>query len=454
MKFYFYVDQEGVRQGPLPLEDITSNDISPDTLVWCKGMKEWQKAKTVEDFSTLLQSIVEPCCGKKNTSSNGEINCPSSGDINANLIKGLQSSDNTASLNIDEGIDNLSRHIDKNIGNEDISHHNEHDKSDISNQNLHTDNSENINDEQENNQNIKKWLYIMGIIIGVCLLFGYIAQEHAFKSNGDDIIIADTVTQDTVVGFSPTTYSFRTIKKEAFMKSSGKEQYEESYYCCKSILLKWPYVSGEDDLIEDIEEYLLHFVFDDKDKQYCANGNLESEIKHFLSTPSFTGEVAEYEYISSIPDSISYSNLSTESYELQNVMQSNIFISFSLRVEEYAGGAHPYEFTRYMNYNKYTNKQVSLNEVFRNPYDGSMISTIKNLLKKKYSDHDVSFGNNNMEDLSKLNWYISKKGIVVHFNTYEIGSYADGEFEVVIPYHGENYKKLYTDVFIKNITEE
>lgn len=61
MKFYYYVDKEGVRQGPLPLEDLTPNDISPNTLVFCKGMENWQKAKDVADFDgiTHLQETRE-----------------------------------------------------------------------------------------------------------------------------------------------------------------------------------------------------------------------------------------------------------------------------------------------------------------------------------------------------------------------------------------------------------
>lgn len=47
MKFYYFVDKEGVRQRPLPLDDLSAYDISPTTLVWTKGMdmEKWLKAK-------------------------------------------------------------------------------------------------------------------------------------------------------------------------------------------------------------------------------------------------------------------------------------------------------------------------------------------------------------------------------------------------------------------------
>lgn len=50
MKLYYFVDKEKVRQGPLPLEDLRSYEITPQTLVWSKGMKNWQKAKDIPDF--------------------------------------------------------------------------------------------------------------------------------------------------------------------------------------------------------------------------------------------------------------------------------------------------------------------------------------------------------------------------------------------------------------------
>lgn len=50
MKLYYFVDKEKVRQGPLPLEDLQSYEITPQTLVWSKGMKNWQKAKDLPDF--------------------------------------------------------------------------------------------------------------------------------------------------------------------------------------------------------------------------------------------------------------------------------------------------------------------------------------------------------------------------------------------------------------------
>ena len=68
MKFYYFVDKEGVRQGPLPLDDLSAYDISPTTLVWTKGMEKWMKAKDVADFSDILlhSQVTNDCLQQKN----------------------------------------------------------------------------------------------------------------------------------------------------------------------------------------------------------------------------------------------------------------------------------------------------------------------------------------------------------------------------------------------------
>lgn len=53
-KQYYYVDPQGVRQGPLPLSSIPREQITPTTKVWCKGMDTWEDAGNVPDFAPLL----------------------------------------------------------------------------------------------------------------------------------------------------------------------------------------------------------------------------------------------------------------------------------------------------------------------------------------------------------------------------------------------------------------
>ena len=51
MKEFYFVDKNRKRQGPIPLNELTTYDITPDTLVYIKGeTTEWVKACDVEEF--------------------------------------------------------------------------------------------------------------------------------------------------------------------------------------------------------------------------------------------------------------------------------------------------------------------------------------------------------------------------------------------------------------------
>lgn len=51
MKLYYFVDKDKNRKGPLPAEDLLSYNLTPDTLVYCKGMQGWTKAKYVPELA-------------------------------------------------------------------------------------------------------------------------------------------------------------------------------------------------------------------------------------------------------------------------------------------------------------------------------------------------------------------------------------------------------------------
>ncbi|MFR9620964.1 MAG: CD225/dispanin family protein [Rikenellaceae bacterium] len=56
---YYYMD--GVNKfGPLSIEQMLINDVNVDTMVWCDGMSEWQRAGDVETLAEALKSVPPP----------------------------------------------------------------------------------------------------------------------------------------------------------------------------------------------------------------------------------------------------------------------------------------------------------------------------------------------------------------------------------------------------------
>lgn len=51
-KYYIAIDNQ--RQGPFPAEELPQHGLTPESLVWCKGMVGWEKAKNVPELAYLL----------------------------------------------------------------------------------------------------------------------------------------------------------------------------------------------------------------------------------------------------------------------------------------------------------------------------------------------------------------------------------------------------------------
>lgn len=53
---YFIIDNNGQQAGPFSLEQLAQKAITPETLVWKQGMKDWTPAWKVEELKTTLEA--------------------------------------------------------------------------------------------------------------------------------------------------------------------------------------------------------------------------------------------------------------------------------------------------------------------------------------------------------------------------------------------------------------
>ena len=59
MKKYFYAEGDE-HIGPFTIEELKEKKISRETLVWCDGMVDWEKAKNVEEIKSIFAVIPPP----------------------------------------------------------------------------------------------------------------------------------------------------------------------------------------------------------------------------------------------------------------------------------------------------------------------------------------------------------------------------------------------------------
>lgn len=54
MANYFYINSAQQQLGPCSIEELRSAGITPETMVWCEGMADWQKAGMIYELKPLF----------------------------------------------------------------------------------------------------------------------------------------------------------------------------------------------------------------------------------------------------------------------------------------------------------------------------------------------------------------------------------------------------------------
>lgn len=60
MDLQYFVGTNGTKSGPFTIEELKTQDITKDTLVWKEGMDKWTKAGDVKNFNDFFKSIPPP----------------------------------------------------------------------------------------------------------------------------------------------------------------------------------------------------------------------------------------------------------------------------------------------------------------------------------------------------------------------------------------------------------
>lgn len=54
MNHYFFLGSDGQQKGPVPADSLKVHGVTKDTLVWCDGMTNWEKASDVIELAPLF----------------------------------------------------------------------------------------------------------------------------------------------------------------------------------------------------------------------------------------------------------------------------------------------------------------------------------------------------------------------------------------------------------------
>lgn len=121
------------------------------------------------------------------------------------------------------------------------------------------------------------------------------------------------------------------------------------------------------------------------------------------------------------------------SYEVTAANKDFISILFSFF--EYAGGAHPNSSTASFNYDLRRNAPVKLADLFTSDSNYLKVISdysIRELKKLKMPSGPEEGAGPKLENFHS--WNVTPAGLKITFDRYQVGSYAEGEYVVVIPY--------------------
>jgi len=114
-----------------------------------------------------------------------------------------------------------------------------------------------------------------------------------------------------------------------------------------------------------------------------------------------------------------------------NYLDDN-YIGITITEETYySGGAHPNTWSEEYVFDRRTGKRISITDIVEN----SAEEICRIAASYVESDHPgLHFHENQESVLEDFRFFLSKEGIGIHFNTYELGSYAEGNEDYIIPF--------------------
>lgn len=122
------------------------------------------------------------------------------------------------------------------------------------------------------------------------------------------------------------------------------------------------------------------------------------------------------------------------------LLNSHQTMSLSIFESNFTGGAHPNSWTRLLNFDMQTGDRLRLSDFLVEDYQKDLLPIAENYFKEAVDlPSSVDLGATDFEfeggqfELPR-NFAITKEGILFLYNPYEVGAFAMGTFEFLVPY--------------------
>ncbi|MGJ8658217.1 PdaC/SigV domain-containing protein [Cellulophaga fucicola] len=171
------------------------------------------------------------------------------------------------------------------------------------------------------------------------------------------------------------------------------------------------------------EKIISLLIFDDTVEVTTIEGAIASLNDEFLSVKEkLPGEATRWE--ATVDGSVVYEN--------------DKIITIELQTYEFTGGAHGYESSIFFNFDVEKGELLNNEDLFTSKEAFYTLAETKFRTQEKIPldvpINDTGFMFEEEVFMLPINIGYTKDGLKLLYNTYEVGSYADGQIEVLLPY--------------------
>jgi predicted transport protein len=221
---------------------------------------------------------------------------------------------------------------------------------------------------------------------------------------------------------TPATEASMTLKSQKYIKIEG-----DCDKACSKFSISYPEVKGgNSDFQIAVQEWVMAWI---RDNAINFEGN--DKIKRM------TLEETNVEFLKAFQNELKERPEYFHGFEIENkdtILCQNPKI-VSLRMDCYAnmGGAHPNIQTSIANFDPNTGGPIFVNKVIKDEkVILKMLETKYIALKTNQSGGKFEIQTDNGKLTFPTNWGYTEKGILFHYNTYEVGSYAIGDADIFL----------------------
>lgn len=159
-----------------------------------------------------------------------------------------------------------------------------------------------------------------------------------------------------------------------------------------------------------------------------------NDFKNKLVENSLRFDSAFVDYTGAFPDAAYIDWYLKINYEV--LRNDSKVLTIRYLYSDYMGGAHGIQNYHYQNYDVRKSKRIELTDVFENVKD--FYAVAESAFNAKYLDgkekSSVNFGFPNDKFILPREFGFGDKGLLLHYNVYEIASYVQGDILLEIPY--------------------